>query len=85
MNFSTAILFAILLGIVGLTLYGVFSRRRFFWIGLMAIVVFLLSALGSWYSWMESQSVPWTLGYGAIAIAGAVAAFRHLRPRSPER
>jgi len=38
----------------------------------------VLASLLSYYALVETQSMPWAVGYGAVAIAAAAISARHL-------
>lgn len=54
------------------------SMLRSLILGLSLVLVSAVFSLGAWYAWAESNSLPWTLGYGtlaAIALSGAARQF----------
>lgn len=83
--------FGILIGIVALAVFGILIwsavvGSRSPWIALASVPFCLISLLGAWYSWAESRSVPWTIGYlvfGLIALLAAVVSIAR-RPVSRE-
>ena len=78
MNPTTLVLGLAFLAIVILVLRGARSGRPSIGLSLLAAVFLVLGSLGAWYSWMESGSLLWTLGYGAIALASAITLFRQV-------
>ena len=45
-------------------------------LGASLVVVTAILSLGAWYSWAESNSIPWTLGYSTIAAISLTGAIR---------
>lgn len=89
MNFDSAIIFLGMIAAVCVVVWGLFTRRRSMLLGGIAACVAVLAAVGAWYAWAEPpQSVPWTVGYGLLAVAGTIAAIRQFagrgRSRQPE-
>lgn len=74
---AAVILLAVLLAIL-VVIWGAVSKRRSIAVALVALSVAGLAALGSYYAAVESQSVPWALGYGAVGLFSAAVAGRHL-------
>lgn len=58
--------------------WGAVTKRRSIFVALVALGVAGLAALLSYYALVESQSVPWALGYGAVGLLSMVVAGRHL-------
>ena len=87
MNLTSAIVLLLFLLVIALGIYGIFRSRRSILIGLSSLVLATLAGLGSWYSFAESHSLPWTIGYAILALVGTVSAFRNLAPghRDPDR
>ncbi len=81
MNISTALILLVALVVLATIGFGLFGRRHPA-IGIVALLAVPVAALGGWYAWAETGSVPWTIGYGAVALGGAAAAARNLRSRS---
>ena len=65
--------------------WGAVSKGRFVAVGLVALAVVSVAGLLSWYAAIETQSVPWAVAYGVVAIVSAVVAVRHLLGRRGER
>ncbi len=53
------------------------TSQRSIMVVLIAAVVAPMAALVAWYAWAESRDIPWTVGLGAVALAGVAAAVRH--------
>jgi len=58
------------------TLWGLVARQRSAVVGVIAASVALLAAVGAWYAWAESQSTPWTVGYGVVVALSVASAIR---------
>ena len=65
---------------LGVTAWGAFRSRRSILVGVLALPVATLCAGCGWYAYAESQSLPWTTGYGVVALLSLGVAIRHLRP-----
>jgi Cu/Ag efflux pump CusA len=63
---------------VAVTVWGAFTKRRSVAVAIVALAVAGLGGLLSYYACVETQSIPWAVGYGAVAIASAAVAARHL-------
>jgi hypothetical protein len=61
---------------LGVTLWGLFARQRSAVVGAIAVGVAVLATIGAWYAWAESNSMPWTVSYGVLAVASLAAATR---------
>lgn len=85
MNLTTAIILLGLVGVLAITMYGLFNRAKLVLLGVIALLVVVLALLGAWYSWAESRSMPWTLGYATVAAVGLASAIRQLLPKSSGR
>ncbi|MEJ7592801.1 MAG: hypothetical protein WKF77_14730 [Planctomycetaceae bacterium] len=83
MNITSAVIFPGLIAVLGLTLWGLVSRKRSPVIGVIAAAVALMAAGGAWYAWAESKSVPWTVGYGVIVMVSLASMMRQLFGASP--
>jgi hypothetical protein len=60
---------------------GAVNRRRSIAVALVALGVAGLAALLSYYALVESQSAPWALGYGVVAVLSAAVCGRHIAGR----
>ena len=78
MNFVSAVIFLGMIAVLGLALWSLVANQRSAVAGVIAAVVALLAAGGAWYAWAESKSVPWTIGYGVVALACMASAMRQL-------
>ena len=65
----------ILLGLAALV-WGMFGKKRSLIVAFVALAMAGLAALGSYYSFLETQSMPWTLGYAAVAVVAVAVAGR---------
>ncbi len=63
---------------VAVTVWGAFTKRRSLAVAVVALVVAGLGGCLSYYACVETQSIPWAVGYGAVAIASAAVTVRHL-------
>ncbi len=78
--FTTIVLLTAILA-VAVTGWGAFTERRSVTVAVVALAVAGLGGLLSYYACVETQSMPWTVGYGAVAIASAAVATRHVLAR----
>jgi hypothetical protein len=58
--------------------WGMFGKKRSLVVAFIALAVVGLAALGSYYSFVETQSTPWALGYAGAAVFALVVAGRQL-------
>lgn len=80
MNAIVLILGLMVLTAVALMIYGAIVPRRSIPIAILALAVLGMCSLGGWYAWMETQSIPWTVGYFTIAAIALIAFVRQLMP-----
>ena len=80
MGTQTAIIFIGVAIALAATVWGAFRPRRSILVGVLALPVAVLCAGCGWYAYAESQSLPWTNGYGVVALLSLGVAIRHLRP-----
>ncbi|HAA59882.1 MAG TPA: hypothetical protein DCE39_02985 [Planctomycetaceae bacterium] len=85
MGLQTAIVFVGVAAALGVTAWGAFRSRRSILVGVLALPVATLCAGCGWYAYAESRSLPWTTGYGVVALLSLVVAIRHLRPERDRR
>jgi len=78
MNIASAVIFLGMIAALGLALWGLVAKQRSPVIGVIAAAVAFLAAGGAWYAWAESKSVPWTVGYGVVALACLASTMRQL-------
>jgi hypothetical protein len=71
------VVLAVLAALV-MTGWGLVTSRRSAAVGVVALAVALVASVGSWYSWAESNSLPWDAGYGLVALAALASATRQL-------
>ncbi len=76
MGFASTAFFLAAIGALCAAIWGIFSKQRSAFVGVIAASVAVLAAVGAWYAWAESQSMPWTVGYGVVAVAGVASAMR---------
>jgi hypothetical protein len=80
MSFGGAAIFLFLIAAVCAVLMALFVRPRRLLVsvplGLIAASAAPLAALGAWSAWAESHSIPWTVGYAALAVVSVAAAIR---------
>ncbi len=81
MNPDSTIIFLGMIAAVCVVVWGLFSQRRSMLLAGIAVCVAVLAAIGAWYAWAETQSVPWTVGYGVLAVASIIAAIRQFASR----
>ncbi len=67
-------------GIVALAVvvWGAFRSRRSIAIAVIAEFVAVLAAGCGWYAFVESRSLPWSIGYFVIALSSACVGLKHL-------
>ena len=78
---AAAIIFLAAVLAVSVVAWGAVTRKRSIAVALVALGVAGLAALLSYYALVESQSVPWALGYGVAAVLSAAVCGRHLAGR----
>jgi hypothetical protein len=78
MTFTSALILLGVAMVLAAITWGAFAAQRSLIVPLLALPVAGLAALLSWYSAVESQSVLWTVGYGAVAALAIAVAGRHL-------
>ena len=76
MNFEGIALFLAAIGTLCVAIWGHLSKQRSAFVGVIAAALAVLAACGAWYAWTESQSMPWTVGYGVVAVIGVTSAMR---------
>ena len=67
MGLEAVAIFLVLISICAVPIYGLVSGRKSTVVLVLSAVVSVLAVIGAWYSWAESRSVPWTVGYGVMA------------------
>jgi nicotinamide riboside transporter PnuC len=78
MNIVIAIIVLIAATLLLVPAFAAFSSWRHPFLSILTIALTLLASLGAYYAYAESQSLPWTIGYGLLALLGAAASYRHL-------
>jgi hypothetical protein len=81
MGFTAAIIFLAAILALAVVAWGAFTKQKSVVVALVALAVVGVAGLLSWYALIETQSTPWTMGYGAVAIASTAVAARHLLPK----
>ncbi len=76
MNITSAAIFFVLIAALSVAVWGLFTKQRSVFIGVIAGAVAVLAAVGAWYAWAESQSTPWTIGYLVVVIGALASAVR---------
>jgi hypothetical protein len=84
MGITGAIIFPTIIVALGLSVWGVFNRKRSIPCALAGIVIMAGASLGALHAWGEGQSVPWTVAYLTLVLIGAVSLVRQLKPRKQE-
>ena len=69
------VVFALALGAI---VVGAMSVKKSLAVALVGLIVAIPALGGSWYAWVESQSLPWALGYAAVALSALAVAVFHL-------
>jgi hypothetical protein len=72
---SAVVALVALVGLVAV-LAALVNRRRSIPLAVAMLPVAAFTAVGAWYSWAETHSVAWTLGYGAVAVVSLVGLIR---------
>lgn len=83
MGFPTAAILLVVLLAMAVVAWGALAARRSSVVSVVALAVAGLAGLLSYYSAVETQSMAWVAGYGAVALLSAGVAVRHLLGRSP--
>ena len=78
MNPTTIVLCLAVAVIVVVILWRARSGRPSIALGLLAAVFMVLGAVLAMYSWVESSSLPWALGYGAFSLAWGITLVRQV-------
>ena len=76
MTLASTATFLILILAAALAIWGLFAGHKSVLVGLASGIVAILAALGAWYAWAESNSLPWTLGYGLIFLMAVASSIR---------
>lgn len=85
MNIASAVIFLGMIAVLGLSLWSLVANQRSAVAGVIAAAVALMTAGGAWYAWAESKSIPWTVGYGVVALACVASAMRQLFGARPPK
>ena len=76
MGFASTAFFLAAIGALCVAIWGLLSKQRSAFVGVIAASVAVLAAGGAWYAWTESQSMPGAVGYGVVAVTGVASAMR---------
>jgi hypothetical protein len=78
MGSSGAIIFLGATLALGVVVWGAFRSRRSIAIAVVAVFVAVLAAGCGWYAFAESRSLPWTIGYGVVALLSVGVGVKHV-------
>ncbi len=70
----------IFLGVIvafGVVMWGAMTQHRSLFIAAVAVLPAGLATLLSWYSYAESGSILWMIGYAVVAVISAYVVVRH--------
>ena len=81
MGGAGALIFFAAFVMIGLSIWGLFNRRRSILCALSSIMVILGAWMGATYAWVESKSTSWTVIYLVVALIGVVSILRQIRGR----
>jgi hypothetical protein len=73
-----AVIFVGVIVALAFVVRGAFAKRRSIAVTLVALPLSVLAAGGAWYAFAESQSLPWTIGYGVVALVSIGVGIKHL-------
>jgi hypothetical protein len=73
-----AIIFIGAIVALAVVVWGAFRSRRSIAIAVVAVFVAVLAAGCGWYAFAESQSLPWTIGYGVVALLSVGVGVKHM-------
>jgi len=77
MEIQIAIVLLTVVLAVAITVWGAFTKRRSVAVAIVAFAVAGLGGCLSYYACVETQSMPWAVGYGLAAVLSAVVMGRH--------
>jgi hypothetical protein len=63
---------------LAVVVYSALTKRRFWLLGVVCLLVAGLAGFGGYYAAVETQSVGWTIGYAALALFSTGVATRQL-------
>ena len=81
MNLFSAFIILATLAAFAAAIFGLFNRKPGIAVAIAGFVIVPIGGLGAWYSFMETQSIPWTIGYGVVSALGLIAGVRNVLPR----
>lgn len=81
MNLFSALIILATLAAFAAAIFGLFNRKPNIAVAIASFVIVPIGGLGAWYALMETQSIPWTIGYGITAVLGLIAGIRNAVPR----
>lgn len=73
-----AVIFIGVIVALAVVVRGAFAKRRSIAVALISLPLALLAAGCAWYAFAESQSLPWTIGHGVVALLSVGVGIKHL-------
>jgi hypothetical protein len=78
MGGSGAIIFLGVTAALAVVAWGAFAARRSVAVAVVAAIVAVLASGCAWYAFAESQSLPWTIGYGVVTLLSICVGIKHV-------
>ncbi|MCA9069120.1 MAG: hypothetical protein KDA84_09370 [Planctomycetaceae bacterium] len=78
MGIEGFMIFAVVLLALGVVAWGGFTKHRSLGIAMTALIVAFVAAGCGFYAFVESQSLPWTIGYAVTAGLTLAVGLKHL-------
>lgn len=78
MNIIGFFIFLLAIVFIGTVIFGAFTKKRSIIIAVIAAIVCLAAFGLSNYSWVESKSTGWAVGYGVFSLFSLGVALLHL-------
>ena len=78
MGSQGAIIFIGAIVALAVVVWGAFRSRQSITIAVVAVVVAVVAAGCGWYAFAESESLPWTIGYGVVALLSVGVGMKHV-------
>ena len=82
---TAALIFLSAILSIGLTIWGLFNRKRSILCAIGGLITTLGAALGTLYAWGEPRSVPWTTGYLVFVFLGLLCIIRQILLTQPSK